>query len=331
MGEVDMLITGDGGDGEDDEADWLPEAELGRPVVTQPDDLWRLGPHRLSCGNALQVAAYDALLGEEKAEMVFTDPPYNVKIDGHVSGLGSVRHDEFAMASGEMTYQEFVTFLNKALGLGAAYSRDGSIHFVCMDWRHLRELLEAGSSVFTLLKNICVWAKPNAGMGSLYRSQHELIGVFKKGIASHINNVALGSYGRHRSNVWNYTGMNSFGAGRAQALAAHPTVKPVALVRDAILDCSNRGGIVLDAFAGSGTTIIAAERTGRRGYGMELEPRYVDLALRRFQRLTGTEAVHALSGMTFGERERASAGLPNAKAPSPAPQAARRRARSRHD
>ena len=187
------------------------------------------------------------------------------------------------MASGEMTEAEFVEFLNNVLGLMARHSREGSIHFVFMDWRHLHELLTAGRDVYRELKNICVWSKTNGGMGSLYRSAHELVAVFKHGTAPHTNNVELGRFGRCRTNVWSYAGMNSFGAERDDVLKVHPTVKPVALVQDAMLDCSNRNGIILDPFVGSGTTLLAAERSGRRGFGLELEPRYVDVALRRFQ------------------------------------------------
>jgi hypothetical protein len=202
-----------------------------------------------------------------------------------------------------MSPAEFVGFLETALGLAAAHSIDGAVHFVCMDWRHAEDLLTAGSRVYDEQLNLCVWVKPNGGMGSLYRSQHELIFVFKSGTATHINNVELGRYCRNRTNVWPYAGMNSFGPGRDQALAAHPTVKPVALVKDAILDCSNRDGIVLDAFAGSGTTLVAAHRAGRRGYGLEIDPAYVDVALRRFRALTGIEPVHAETGLTLMQLE----------------------------
>ena len=308
MGEIDLLI---GGGEEDDDADQLPEADPGLPPVTQPGDLWQLGRHRLLCADATQPASFELLMGREQAEMVFTDPPYNVPIDGHVSGLGSAKHFEFAMASGEMSEAEFIAFLSKALGLLAAHSRDGAIHFVCMDWRHLFELLTVGRGVYSEFKNLCVWTKTNGGMGSLYRSQHELVAVFKKGSAAHINNVELGRHGRNRTNVWAYAGMNSFGAERDEALSMHPTVKPVRLVEDAILDCSTRGGLVLDGFVGSGTTLIAAERTGRRGFGLECEPRYIDLTLQRFRTFTGVEPLHVKTGLTLEElaRTRDRAGL----------------------
>ena len=240
-----------------------------------------------------------SLLGAQKAQMVFTDPPYNVAIAGNVSGLGKVKHREFAMASGEMSTHEFTKFLETAFMRLADFSTNGSIHFICMDWRHMRELLEAAAKPYSELKNLCVWSKTNAGMGSLYRSQHELIFVFKNGTAPHVNNVELGRFGRNRTNVWNYPGTNSFGKDRDAELAMHPTVKPVALVADAILDCSKRGGIILDAFAGSGTTLIAAEKTGRRGYGIEIDPHYIDTIIRRFDEVYGLKAIHAESKLDF--------------------------------
>jgi DNA modification methylase len=302
MAEIDMLIF-EGEPTTDDKADVLPSIDPEAPVVTQSGDLWILGDHRLVCGDATSAGAYSHLMVGEAAQIVFTDPPYNVNIDGHVSGLGKTRHSEFAMASGEMTSPEFTLFLRTCFENVADYSQDGSIHFICMDWRHSAELQAAVDDIYSELKNICVWAKTNAGMGSLYRSAYELVLVYKKGKAKHINNVELGRHGRNRTNVWSYSGMNSFGADRDQLLSAHPTVKPVALVQDAILDCSNRGGIVLDPFAGSGTTFIAAERVGRHCYGLEIEPKYVDLILRRYREATGNDPVHAASGESFRMRE----------------------------
>jgi DNA modification methylase len=231
--------------------------------------------------------------------MVFTDPPYNVRIAGNVSGLGKNQHREFAMASGEMTRQQFTNFLRRALTNLAEFSVDGSIHFVCMDWRHIRELADAADDAYTEIKNICVWSKSNAGMGSLYRSAHEFIFVYKNGRAKHINNVELGRFGRSRTNIWQYAGMNSFGKDRDTKLADHPTPKPLALVSDALLECSKRGGIVLDAFAGSGTTLLAAEKTGRRGYGIELDSHYVDLIIKRCEEVYGLRAIHVESGLSF--------------------------------
>ena len=262
-----------------------------------------VGKHRLICGDATDPAVYAGLLGGERAQMVFTDPPYNVPIEGHVCGLGAVKHREFAMAAGEMSEAEFTRFLATIFGHLAAHAADGAIHYICMDWRHVGEVLAAGQSSYSELKNLCVWAKTNGGMGSLYRSQHELVFVFKSGSGAHINNVELGKHGRYRTNLWTYAGVNSFGRNRDEDLAMHPTVKPVALVADAILDCSRRKGIVLDAFAGSGTTLLAAERTGRRGYGIELDPLYCDVIVRRLAKVAGLEAVHAETGKSFAEVE----------------------------
>jgi DNA modification methylase len=304
MGEIDLLIEGlaSGAQAQDDPADAIPAAP-DRPPVSRAEDLWLLDRHRLYCGSALDSRSYGVLMNCEHANVVFTDPPYNSKIDGHASGLGAIRHREFVMASGEMSEGEFTAFLTKACKLLASNSADGSIHFLCMDWRHLGELLAAGREVYSELKNICVWVKHNAGMGSFYRSQFELVFVFKHGRGSHRNNVQLGQYGRHRSNVWSYPGANFFGRATEEGnlLALHPTVKPVALVQDAILDCSARGDIVLDPFVGSGTTIMAAERVGRRCYAMELDPLYVDTTIRRWQAYTGALARHSETGRAFNE------------------------------
>ncbi len=218
---------------------------------------------------------------------------------GHVCGSGKVKHREFAMASGEMTEAAFVDFLKTAAERLVEYSAEGSIHFLCMDWRHLYELLSACREAYSEFKNLCVWVKDNGGMGSLYRSQHELVAVFKAGKGPHINNVELGRHGRYRTNVWKYPGINSFGKGRMSDLKAHPTVKPVAMVADAILDCSKPGDLVLDPFAGSGTIFLAAERAGRRGAGIEIDPHYVDVAARRFEQETGEAAVLEASGEVF--------------------------------
>jgi len=291
--EIDLMLSDQAQvAGEPDPADDVSQVESG-PSVAALGDLWLLGPHRLYCGDALSEVSYLTLMDGEKAQMAFTDPPYNVPIAGHVSGLGKAKHAEFAMASGEMSEAQFTRFLTGALRQLAAASMDGSIHFVCMDWRHLLELMRAGRIAYSELKNLCVWAKDNGGMGSLYRSQHELVAVFKSGAAPHINNIELGKHGRYRTNVWSYPGLSGFQAGRDEKLAMHPTVKPVGLVADAILDCSKRHGIILDPFAGSGTTLIAAQRTGRRCFAMELDPSFVDVALRRFRHVTGIEPVCA--------------------------------------
>ena len=273
------------------------------PLVSEVGSLWQLGNHRLICGDATDAEVYRRLLEGEKAQMVFTDPPYNVPVNGHICGLGKVQHDEFVMASGEMSEAEFTAFLTKVTRNLASFSAEGSIHFICMDWRHMGELLAAGRDAYAELKNLIVWNKDNGGMGAFYRSKHELVFAFKKGSVPHINNFGLGQHGRYRTNVWDYAGINSMRAGRAEELAMHPTVKPVAMVVDAIKDCSRRGGIVLDAFSGSGTTLMAAEQTGRRGRAIELDPRYVDVAVRRWQKATGEKALSLPSGFTFDECE----------------------------
>jgi DNA modification methylase len=232
---------------------------------------------------------------------MFADPPYNVPIDGNVGGLGSIRHREFAMASGEMTKPQFTELLRAIFSHAADVSLDGAIHFICMDWRHLGETLAAGESVYSTLKNLCVWNKDNGGMGSFYRSKHELIFVFKVGTAPHINTVKLGYAGRYRTNVWDYAGVNTIRPGRLEELAMHPTVKPVALVVDAIKDCSRRGDMVLDPFGGSGTTLIAAEKSRRRARLIEIDPIYVDIVVRRWEQLTGKNAVHTGTGFSFVE------------------------------
>jgi DNA modification methylase len=299
--EIDAVIGELSLDSENDPDDAVPGVPEG-PAVTRPGDVWIMGKHRLICGDSTKAETYEALLGDELAEMVFTDPPYNVPISGHVCGLGKVQHREFAMASGEMSREAFTAFLTTVFQQLAGFSVDGAIHFQCMDWRHAPEILAAGETVYSELKNICVWAKTNGGMGALYRSQHEFVFVFKAGTAAHVNNVELGKHGRYRTNVWTYPGVNSFGANRDD-LALHPTVKPVAMVMDAIRDCSHRKGIVLDAFAGSGTTLIAAHRTGRRGYGIEIDPLYCDLIVRRVRDLCGIEAVLEATGQSYAEIE----------------------------
>jgi DNA modification methylase len=297
MGEVDVALAGDP-NGEEDE---LPPLDESGSPISKLGDLWQVGEHQIFCGDARDRASFECVMGSERAEMVFADPPYNVRIAGNVSGLGSKKHDEFQMASGEMSSDEFVAFLRSAIQQLAAYSTDGSIHYLCMDWRHMGEILTAGNAVYSELKNLAVWNKSNAGMGSLYRSKHELVFIFKNGKAPHINNVALGRHGRSRSNVWDYPGQNTLNGSAKSKLALHATAKPVGLVADAIRDCSNRGGIILDSFGGAGTTLIAAERTGRRARLIEIEPRFVDVTVRRWQRLTGGTAVHALTGEKFGE------------------------------
>ena len=302
IGEIDLRIESMDALSIDEEADKL--VAVSGPAVTRLDDLWLMGEHRLLCGNSLDPAGYARLMDGQLAGMVFTDPPYNVKVDGHVGGLGQIKHREFAMATGEMSQSEFTDFLIAVFRLLAENSREGSIHQVFMDWRHLSEILAAGHEAYTELLNVCVWAKSQGGMGSLYRSQHELVLVFKHGKLPHQNNIQLGRFGRYRSNVWQYPGIQSMRSGEeGDLLQMHPTVKPTKLIADALLDCSRRGDIVLDPFLGSGTTLLAAERIGRRCRGMELDPLYVDTALQRFQNLTGLDAILESTGQTFTERQ----------------------------
>ena len=270
-------------------------------AVTRMGDVWVMGRHRLICGDARQPADYARLLGEEKVDLVFTDPPYNVPIDGHVCGSGRIRHREFAMGVGEMSQDAFTSFLADALKPMAASCHDGAIAFVCMDWRHMTELLNAGAQVFSGLKNLCVWNKTNGGMGTFYRSKHELVFVYKVGTAPHMNTFGLGDTGRYRTNVWDYAGISSMGSTRGEDLAMHPTVKPTAMVADAIRDCSKRGDIVLDGFGGSGTTLIAAETCGRAARLIEFDPHYCDVIVRRFERLTGRQAVLQANGALFDD------------------------------
>jgi DNA modification methylase len=311
--DFDLALTGfDGGEldrlieaalsGEAPE-DVVPSVDETAVPVSATGEIWCLGKHRLLCGDARDVDAYQRLMKGELAQMIFTDPPYNVPVNGHVCGLGKVKHAEFAMASGEMSEAEFEGFLTSVLGKLAMFSADGSIHYICMDWRHMREILAAGYASYDELKNLIVWNKDNGGMGAFYRSKHELIFVFKKGNAAHINNFQLGQHGRYRTNVWDYAGVNSLKAERSEELAMHPTVKPVAMVADAIRDCSKRNDIILDAFSGSGTTIVAAEQTGRRCHAIEIDPRYVDVAIRRWQSLTGGKATLSGTDITFDQVE----------------------------
>jgi DNA modification methylase len=297
--EIDQIAA----DFEEDAADPAdtvnPEWTTGA-VVSKLGDLWALGGHRIVCGDARNADDIGRLMEDDLAAMAFLDPPYNVRVRDIV-GRGEVKHREFAMASGELSRTEFVSFLNATLAAAGAASRDGAVHYVCMDWRHIGELLEAGGALYGETLNMAVWVKSNAGQGSFYRSQHELIVVFRVGKQAHLNNVELGRHGRSRSNVWHYAGINSFRSGRLDELKSHPTVKPVALVADAIKDCTRRGDIVLDTFSGSGTTLLAAERVGRRGFVLEIEPRFVDVAIRRWQAFSRKDAIHVATGRCFDE------------------------------
>ena len=285
VGEIDVVL---------EQAD-EPDDEVIPATVAEPrtrlGDIWVLSDHRIGCGDVRDAAFLREVMDGAVADAAFLDPPYNVRIQGHANLKR--RHREFAMASGEMSQGEFTGYLTQALGACARVSRDGAVHFVCMDWRHVRELQAAGDAVYGELLNLCVWNKSNAGMGSLYRSKHELVFVYRTGEASHFNAVELGRHGRNRTNVWDYASVNTFKGSRSHDLALHPTVKPVAMVADALKDVTRQGEFVLDAFLGSGTTLIAAERTGRRCRGLEIDPLYVDVALERWSAMTGRQPVLA--------------------------------------
>lgn len=283
-GEIDVILNL--GDDPDDEV--IP-AVPSKPR-TKPGDIWVLGKHRVGCGDARDPAFLAKVIGRNrKIDAAFLDPPYNVRISGHAVAKG--RHREFEMASGEMTTPEFQKFLVTTLGACAGVSRSGAVHFVCMDWRHMNDLTAAGSDVYGDLINLCVWNKSNAGMGSLYRSKHELVFVYRVGDTQHFNAVELGKHGRNRTNVWDYASVNSMIGSRREDLELHPTVKPTAMVADALKDVTRQGDLVLDVFLGSGTTLIAAERIGRSFRGLDIDPSYVDVAVERWHAMTGREPV----------------------------------------
>lgn len=304
-GDLDKLLA-DPGDAPDSD-DCIPPTQ-DRPPITKLGNIWQIGDHRLICGDARDPIVVERLMEGETADLAFMDPPYNVPIDRHVCGSGNIKHREFAMASGEMSIGEFTQFLSDTFALAAGHSRDGAIHFICMDWRHMGEVLNAGGQIYSELKNLAVWAKTNGGMGTFYRSQHELIFIFKVGTAAHTNTFGLGDKGRYRTNVWTYAGVNSFG-GNQKDLALHPTVKPVALVADAIKDVSRRSDIVLDLFGGSGSTLIAAARSRRRARLVEIDPSYCDVIIRRARDVLGLIGVDAETGETFEAVEAASEAL----------------------
>jgi DNA modification methylase len=297
VSEIDLLLA-DMAVSRSDPED-IPPA-FTQNAITKQGDVWLLGRHRLSCGDARKSDSFVQLMKGAVAAAVFCDPPYNIRVRS-IGGRGKIQHSEFAFASGEMRPAQFRRFLLDTLGNGIRVSTESAIHFVCIDWRHIGDLVEVGREIYDAMLNLVVWNKSNAGQGSFYRSQHELIGVFRTGGRAHRNNVELGRFGRNRSNVWTYPGVNTFGKDRMKALAAHPTVKPVGMVADALLDCTARGDIVLDQFAGSGTTILAAEKTGRIAYCLEYEPRYVDVAILRWQQQTKLEATLEGDGRTFEE------------------------------
>lgn len=307
IAEIDSLVDGlepeEPGDPTDDV---LPDLEKDT-ARCRVGDIWQLGAHRLICGDALDPDVVAALMDGQTARMVFTDPPYNVAIDGHVGGSGRTKHREFAMASGEMTSAQFTDFLASSFRNLCQFSCDGSIHFVCMDWRHMAEMLAAGEDIYSELKNLIVWVKDNGGMGTFYRSRYELVFAFKNGDAPHINTFELGQHGRYRTNVWQYKGVNTLKAGRMDELGMHPTVKPVQMIADAIKDVSGRGDIVLDLFGGSGSTLIAAHKAGRRAYLCELDPIYCDRIIRRWETYAKDDAEQVACGLDIGSAYREAA------------------------
>ena len=316
MGEIDIINSPD-----DDRAEEPPPlAPDEDKAVSRPGDVFALGAHRIICGNALDAATHRVLMAGAQAQAVITDPPYNIKIAGHVSGLGAKQHADFAMGVGELSFAAFEHFLKNFMRTAIASLKAGALLYVFMDRRHLEELFCAARHVQLKIQDLCIWDKMSGGMGGLYRSQHEPCVVFKYGSAPHQDNVKLGKFGRYRTNVWKHRGLSSFGKGRQEALDMHPTVKPVGVMADIVKDCTTRGDIVLDPFLGSGSTLIAAERTGRRCYGVELEPRYMDVTLTRWEQMTGRQAIHAASGLTFAalrQARRSSDGVRLLALPSP--------------
>jgi len=299
--EIDLIIETEASLRPEVDPETAPVPDYDQPAVSRLGDIWLMGSHRVLCGSSLDEQNYTTLFATRRAAAVFTDPPYNVKIDGHATGNGSIQHREFAMASGEMSQEEFRGFLNTTLKHFVSNTTPNAIHYICMDWRHIQTLLAVGDENYDHLLNLCVWVKDNGGMGSFYRSQHELIAVFRNGSMPHRNNIQLGKFGRNRTNVWRYPGVQTLSkkSEEGNLLKLHPTVKPIEMVADALLDSTNRGDIVLDAFLGSGTTLMAAERVGRICHGIELDPRYVDTAVRRWQQYTGRIAVHEVSKKSF--------------------------------
>lgn len=295
--EIDLVLAG----GTDDADEPPPSPPLADQAVSRRGDIWCVGEHRLMCADTKDRAAHKLLIAGARARMIFTDPPYNVRIRGFAGGKGRIKHREFTEASGEMSGNAFRQFLHDAFAVAASGCIEGALAYVFMDWRHLADVVAAGEVEFGQLLNLAVWAKTNPGMGSFYRSAHELIPIFRVGTGKPINNIELGKFGRSRSNVWTYPSVNSFAKHRAKDLTLHPTPKPVALIADAIRDASHRGDVVFDGFAGSGATLVAAARTERLGYGIEIDPAYCDVIVRRLAQETGLEARLEATGQTFAD------------------------------
>jgi DNA modification methylase len=305
IAEIDEIVL-DFEEGGADADDAIAASILNGPPVLRVGDLVTLGDHRLVVGDARDSSALDRVLAGQEAAAAFLDPPYNVPAR-NIGGRGQFKHEDFAFAFGEMSRSQFVRFLIATLEQAARVSRPGAVHFVCMDGKHIRDLIEAGDAVYEAYLDLVTWVKTNAGQGGLYRKQSEFIGVFRVGRGPNRNNVQMGKFGRNRSNVWTYAGANTLRSGRMDDLAAHPTVKPLRLVADALKDVTAPGEIVLDTFAGSGTTILAADRVGRQARALEIDPKYADIAVRRWQSATGRDAVHLETGLTFGELQRSRA------------------------
>lgn len=295
--EVDVVLETAADNQNPDPVDSLPTTPTEGETVTRVGDVWNLGKHRIICGNALFAESYALLIGDARIRMLFSDAPYSIRIKGNVSR----KHEDFAMGVGEQSSEEFTVFLRTMIELSLHYVVDGGLAYLFMDRKHLLELQLAARDAGLSILDLCIWDKTSGGLGGLYRSQHEPIFVFKHGTAPHTNNVALGRYGRNRTNVWSQRGLASFGKGRDEALAMHPTVKPVNLLAEAIKDCTKRGEIILDPFLGSGSLILAAEKTGRVGYGIELSPQYVDVGIFRFLKVTGKSVTLEATGQTFEE------------------------------
>ena len=294
-GEIDVILDGESAGVGNDPADEVP-APPAAPV-SRIGDLWKLGDHRLLCGSSLEADSWTRLMSGKVGALCLSDGPFNCKINGHVSG--TKRFSEFAMASGEMTFEQFIDFNTQWLNASKAVLKDGALVMAFMDHAHLYELMTAGRNAGLHHLNMCIWAKTNGGMGSPWRSQYELVLVLKHGTAPHTDCVNLGRHGRYRTNIWTCAGANAFGPTRDADLADHPTVKPQKLLAEAIRDVTRSGDIVIDAFSGSGSTILACERTKRLGYAIEIEPRYVDVAIRRWEDATGQQASLETTGQTF--------------------------------
>jgi len=297
-GEVDILLDDFGNEEEPETLHLSPTAQ----VMSQTGYMWELGKHRLLCGDSRDSVVVSTLFGDRQARLTITDPPYNVRVQGHVGGRGKVKHDEFAFASGEMSSEEYQQFLHSVVSNLAEATVYGGLVYMFIDWRHIEDLLAVGRGQGLVLKNVCVWNKTTPGQGSFYRSAHELIAVFQKPGGKAINNIQLGKFGRNRTNVWSYPGVNTFKTGNGGDLDLHPTVKPVNMIADSIKDASKRGEIVFDPFLGSGTTLLAAEKTGRRCYAIEYEPRYIDMAIRRWMEMTGKDVTLLETGCAIDKK-----------------------------